>query len=1327
MTRNALRGLVSAACMLVAFASGTLAHAASHLSFPADANGGQGQTVVVALSASPADSIDSLDMTVTFDPAILEVVAGSDVTVAGIAQTAGLQLAANVSTPGVVTIGMYSTDQSLSGSGEIVHIAFHVLGAPSTHTALGFGPVSVNEGGGSVSLTPGTFTVTCAGSPDGVSCNDGNACTQSDICQAGVCVGTTPVVCAPQDSCHTGVCNPSNGTCSQTVNADGSSCTDGDSCTQTDTCQSGVCVGSNPVVCTASDQCHVAGTCNPGTGTCSNPTANDGTACDDGNACTQTDTCQAGVCTGDNPVVCTASDQCHVAGICNPSTGTCSNPNASNGTACNDGNACTQTDTCQSGVCTGTNPVVCTASDQCHVAGTCNPSTGTCSNPAASDGTACNDGNACTQTDTCQSGVCTGSNPVVCTASDQCHVAGVCNPGTGTCSNPNANDGTACNDGNACTQTDTCQSGVCAGSNPVVCTASDQCHVAGTCNPSTGTCSNPAAGNGTACNDGNACSQTDTCQSGVCVGSNPVVCTPSDQCHVAGTCDPSTGTCSNPAANDGTSCNDGNGCTQIDTCQSGVCTGSNPVVCTASDQCHVAGVCNPSSGTCSNPAANDGTACNDGNACTQTDSCQAGVCTGSNPVVCTASDQCHVAGTCNPSTGTCSNPAAANGAACNDGNGCTQTDTCQSGVCVGGNPVVCTASDQCHLAGTCNPGTGTCSNPTANDGTACNDGNGCTQTDTCQSGVCTGSNPIVCTASDQCHVAGTCNPGTGTCSNPNASDGTACNDGNACTQSDSCQSGVCTGSIPVVCTASDQCHVAGTCNPSTGVCSDPTITDGTTCVSGSGDQCATSHSCQAGVCVGGNPVVCTASDQCHLVGTCNPGTGICSNPVKPNGASCTDGNACTQTDTCQSGTCTGSNPLVCNDNNPCTTDVCNHLTGCVYTPDDSNVCSDGDVCTTDHCSAGSCLHTTSGVCGLGGNIFYYRDDTGSGFEPSTKGVPAQGIDRTGDAIADATTGSSGSYVLGALSGNVSITTVSKYGSPRIADANGAITGLDASFIARGSIGLLTLSPNQALAGDVTGNGTLSALDAAEVARYAVQLVDHFDVATATGSDWKFLRCDNYLFPGNPGCGAPIYTFTPVTQARTDVNFYAILYGDVSGNWRPPSAFATDSSLTLEEQKAAAADASVAAKFRKESPVEVQRSAGAAPAELSISGSSAPMRPGERRQLTINLRDADGILGLDLALNYDPARVAIVNVGTTGIATGYAAAVATEAGQTRLAVYGLLPLSGSGQAVTVTIEALQATVRGVPVTISGKANEGAIPMRVRGSKFDNRETPVSRGE
>jgi RHS repeat-associated protein len=248
----------------------------------------------------------------------------------------------------------------------------------------------------------------------------------------------------------------------------------------------------------------------------------------------------APTCTASN---CTPNSACDVA-ACQGST--CTHTAATNGTACTGTNLCEQAYTCQSGVCTGSNPVVCTASDQCHVAGACNPSTGVCSNPAATNGTACNDGNACDLNDSCQSGTCTAGSSVVCAASDQCHGMGICNPPTGICSNPELANGTACNDGSLCDSNDSCQSGVCTAGSSVVCTASDQCHVAGTCNPATGVCSNPAATNGTVCNDGNACDLNDTCQSGTCTAGSSVTCTPIDACHGAGTCNPSTGTCSNP-------------------------------------------------------------------------------------------------------------------------------------------------------------------------------------------------------------------------------------------------------------------------------------------------------------------------------------------------------------------------------------------------------------------------------------------------------------------------------------------------------------------------------------------------------------------------------------------------------------------------------------------------------------------------------------------------------------------------------------------------------------------------------------------------------------
>jgi hypothetical protein len=126
------------------------------------------------------------------------------------------------------------------------------------------------------------------------------------------------------------------------------------------------------------------------------------------------------------------------------------------------------------------------------------------------------------------------------------------------------------------------------------------------------------------------------------------------------------------------------------------------VTCTAQDQCHDAGVCDHANGQCSNPAKANGSTCNDGNACTQTDTCQSGTCTGSNPVVCTAQDQCHDAGTCTPSTGVCTNPAKANGATCNDGQFCNGTDTCSGGACSNH------AGSPCGAGTTCNEATDQC-------------------------------------------------------------------------------------------------------------------------------------------------------------------------------------------------------------------------------------------------------------------------------------------------------------------------------------------------------------------------------------------------------------------------------------------------------------------------------------------------------------------------------------------------------------------------------------------------------------------------------------------
>ena len=106
------------------------------------------------------------------------------------------------------------------------------------------------------------------------------------------------------------------------------------------------------------------------------------------------------------------------------------------GGGCRAGQVLTNGASCNLPTCDLCIGVVCTAQDQCHVAGTCDPSTGQCSNPAATDGTGCNDSNVCTQNDVCTAGVCGGTPQ---------------------------SDGTTCDAGTDAAQTQICTSGTCGG------------------------------------------------------------------------------------------------------------------------------------------------------------------------------------------------------------------------------------------------------------------------------------------------------------------------------------------------------------------------------------------------------------------------------------------------------------------------------------------------------------------------------------------------------------------------------------------------------------------------------------------------------------------------------------------------------------------------------------------------------------------------------------------------------------------------------------------------------------------------------------------------
>jgi uncharacterized repeat protein (TIGR01451 family) len=193
------------------------------------------------------------------------------------------------------------------------------------------------------------FPATASGS----ACDDFLGCTNGDLCDgAGTCVGVS--VCDDLQPCTDDFADEFNNCfCEHFVSFPGTLCSDGNPCTTGTTCDGfggavANCTGGSPTICDDGDAC-TTDSCDTVLGCVTTPVI-----CDDGNACNGAETCNSATgCVAGTPVVCTASDQCHVAGTCDTGTGLCSNPNAANGTTCDDGNGATNGDVCTDGVCAG--------------------------------------------------------------------------------------------------------------------------------------------------------------------------------------------------------------------------------------------------------------------------------------------------------------------------------------------------------------------------------------------------------------------------------------------------------------------------------------------------------------------------------------------------------------------------------------------------------------------------------------------------------------------------------------------------------------------------------------------------------------------------------------------------------------------------------------------------------------------------------------------------------------------------------------------------------------------------------------------------------------
>ncbi len=255
---------------------------------------------------------------------------------------------------------------------------------------------------------PSGQTPTPVASSDGASGSDSTKASDSTSSEPRTC-DTCP---ASDDSCWINICNVESGECERLPNTD-AVCDDGDTCTENDRCDAnGSCAG-RPLECPASTNECLVNICNPDSGVCEPEVLPSTSRCDDADPCTLDDQCDGeGGCGGDDRD-CSEADGVCAVGVCDATTGACQAVPVDVGETCDDGDRCTTGDQCNGdGTCHGTT-VDCSQFDQTCVTGLCSPDTGECEAHPLS-GTGCDDGNVCTQNDTCDDGTCVGEIPDTC-------------------------------------------------------------------------------------------------------------------------------------------------------------------------------------------------------------------------------------------------------------------------------------------------------------------------------------------------------------------------------------------------------------------------------------------------------------------------------------------------------------------------------------------------------------------------------------------------------------------------------------------------------------------------------------------------------------------------------------------------------------------------------------------------------------------------------------------------------------------------------------------------------------------------------------------------
>ncbi len=177
------------------------------------------------------------------------------------------------------------------------------------------------------------------------------------------------------------------------------------------------------------------------------------------------------------------------------------------------------------------------------------------------------------------------------------------------------------------------------------------------------------------------------------------------------------------------------------------------------------------------------------------------------------------------------------------------------------------------------------------------------------------------------------------------------------------------------------------------------------------------------------------------------------------------------------------------------------------------------------------------------------------------GAPVAGVEVSTMSGSDDTTGADGSYSF------IDLVAMNESIVPRKEGGVGsAVSALDAAYVLQFAAATRSFTSLQELACDVTGDGTVSALDASQILKQQVGLIGDFAVTGASlcDSDWGFFPFPDVqpnqttTVPAISGssCVPGSINFAPLSANATGQSFIAYAFGDCTGNWQSGAGAAT---------------------------------------------------------------------------------------------------------------------------------------------------------------------------